>query len=62
MAVAEHTLLGYELPFPREDLYVAIIAVASFLPAVVVLNFVVTRALALLGRATPRPRPSSKAA
>lgn len=33
-----HTLFGYELPFPKQDLFVALIAVASFIPAVVILN------------------------
>lgn len=38
---AENQLFGYELPFPRQDLYVALIAVLAFIPAVVLLNSLV---------------------
>ena len=34
----ESTLFGYPLPFPREDLFIALCAVLLFIPAVVVLN------------------------
>jgi hypothetical protein len=34
----EATLFGYALPFPREDLFVALGAVLLFIPAVVILN------------------------
>lgn len=34
-------LFGHELPFPRQDLYVALIAVLVFIPAVIVLNALV---------------------
>lgn len=44
----ESTLFGYPLPFPKEDLYVALIAVASFIPAVVLINAVVNGLLNLL--------------
>ncbi len=38
---ADNQLFGYELPFPRQDLYVALIAVLAFIPAVVLLNALV---------------------
>jgi hypothetical protein len=37
----ENQLFGYELPFPRQDLYVALIAVLAFIPAVILLNALV---------------------
>lgn len=49
MVEAESTLFGYELPFPREDLYVACAAVLGFIPAVVLINAVVNGLLSLLG-------------
>lgn len=49
MANPDHTLFGYELPFPKQDLFVSLIAVASFIPAVVVINALVHGLLNLLG-------------
>ena len=46
---AVDTLFGYPVPFPRQDFYVAFIAVASFLPALVLLHAIVARILSLLG-------------
>lgn len=43
------TLFGYQLPFPRQDLYVALIAVASFIPAVVLINALVNGLLNIGG-------------
>lgn len=40
-SMEDHTLFGYPLPFPREDLVVALIAVFAFIPAVVLLNALV---------------------
>lgn len=37
----DNELFGYQLPFPRLDLYVALIAVLGFIPAVVVINALV---------------------
>lgn len=36
----EHTLLGYPIPFPPEDLLVGLAAVAAFVPTVIIVNFV----------------------
>jgi hypothetical protein len=49
MANPDHTLFGYELPFPKQDLFVSLIAVASFIPAVVLINALVHGLLNLLG-------------
>jgi hypothetical protein len=43
-----YSLFGYDIPFPTKDLYIAVIAVAGFLPATVLVHFLVSRALALL--------------
>lgn len=52
------TLFGYQLPFPRQDLYVALIAVASFIPAVVLVNALVHGLLniggLIVGKSTKR--------
>ena len=37
----KYSLLGYPLPFPPQDLYVALLAVAGFLPALAILNALV---------------------
>lgn len=41
-------LFGYPLPFPREDLYIALAAVAGFIPAVVLINAVVNGIITLV--------------
>lgn len=46
--MAGNTLFGHELPFPRADLYVALTAVAVFIPAVVVINAIANALLNLL--------------
>lgn len=46
-------LFGYELPFPIADLYTALAAVVLFLPAVVVINFIVTLPFRLFSRGAP---------
>lgn len=43
------TLWGYTLPFPRQDLIVAVVAVVSFIPAVVLLNALVNGVLTAVG-------------
>jgi hypothetical protein len=53
-AVETHDLLGYNVPFPKEDLVVALVAVASFLPAVIVVHFLVTRAARLFLGVKPK--------
>jgi hypothetical protein len=45
---AADTLFGYPLPFPRQDLYVALIAVSSFIPAVVIINAVVNALITIV--------------
>lgn len=44
----EDTLFGYPLPFPAREIYVAAIAVACFIPAVVLINAIVHGILNLL--------------
>ena len=50
------TLFGKPIPFPKSDLYTALITVVAFLPALVIINFVVTKVVALFSR-----KPSTKA-
>jgi hypothetical protein len=35
--------LGYPIPFPKEDLIVALVAVTVFIPAVIVAHFILSR-------------------
>ena len=44
---AVDTLLGYPIPFPKGDLYIAFTAVICFLPAVVVIHFIVSSIIGL---------------
>jgi hypothetical protein len=44
---AVDTLFGYPVPFPTHDLYIAFIAVVCFLPALVVIHFIVAKFLSL---------------
>lgn len=37
------TLFGFPIPFPKSDLIIAIVAVASFLPAVVIVHTVLAK-------------------
>ena len=54
-AVETHVVFGFEgLPFPKEDLVVALVAVVSFLPAGIVVHFLVTRAARLFLGAKPK--------
>lgn len=55
--MAVDTLFGKPLPFPKSDLYVALITVVAFLPALVVVTYVVTKVAALFSR-----KPSTKSA
>jgi hypothetical protein len=48
----EGSLFGYPLPFPNEDLYIALFAVAGFIPAVVLINALVNGILNVLARLT----------
>ena len=48
--MANNQLFGHELPFPRQDLYVALVAVLVFIPAVVVLNALVRSSKAVCCR------------
>ena len=49
-------LFGYELPFPREDLVVALVAVLAFIPAVVVLNALGHGLMNVLGLGRPKAK------
>jgi hypothetical protein len=40
-------LFGYPIPFPKQDLIIALIAVTSFLPALVFIHAIVTRIASL---------------
>lgn len=40
-------LFGYPIPFPKQDLFIALIAVVSFLPALVIIHAIVTRIASL---------------
>ena len=42
-AQEEYTLWGYNIPFPRKDLYVALGAVFGFLPITVLVHTLLTR-------------------
>ncbi len=42
-----YTLLGYTVPFPTKDLYIAVAAVALFLPATVCAHRLVSAILGL---------------
>ncbi|KAI7838129.1 hypothetical protein COHA_008060 [Chlorella ohadii] len=53
---ADNQLFGYELPFPRQDLYVALIAVLAFIPAVVLLNALVNGVMNLFSTKKVNPR------
>lgn len=44
----EDTLLGFSIPFPRSDLYVALALVVCYIPAVIVLNWVAHRVIDLV--------------
>ncbi len=37
------TLLGYPIPFPKTDLFIAIGAVVCFLPAVVIIHTIIAK-------------------
>jgi len=41
------TLFGYPVPFPKQDFYIAFIAVVCFLPTLVVIHFIVAGFLSL---------------
>lgn len=43
-----HTFLGYEIPMPAEDLYVALTAVTCFLPAVYLTHWTIVYLARLL--------------
>ena len=48
---AVDTLLGYPIPFPKQDLYVALIAVCSFLPLVVIVHNLIVKTGSLVTKA-----------
>ena len=52
MEVAD-TLFGYSIPFPRQDLYVALATVIGFLPAVVILHAIIVRLLQPFTKSKP---------
>jgi hypothetical protein len=39
----QNTLFGFEIPFPRKDLLIALCAVCGFLPVTVLLHSLITR-------------------
>jgi predicted short-subunit dehydrogenase-like oxidoreductase (DUF2520 family) len=45
-----HTLFGYDVPFPREDLIAAVAAVAAFLPAVVIVHTIIAKVAGLFAK------------
>lgn len=47
MPSSQDTLLGYPIPFPKSDLIVALIAVASFIPAIIIGTRIVQGVLGL---------------
>lgn len=49
-----YTLLGYTVPFPTKDLYIAVTAVALFLPVTVCLHWIVSSILGIFKRDTKR--------
>lgn len=50
----EDTLLGFPIPFPRFDLYVALALVILYIPTVVVLNWLVHRIIDLFKGKKPK--------
>jgi hypothetical protein len=55
--MSDHELFGYQLPFPRQDLVVALSAVLLFLPVVVVINYIAEGFFGMFKRST---KPSVK--
>lgn len=49
-----YTLLGYTVPFPTKDIYIAVAAVALFLPATVCAHRLVSAILGLLNKNAKR--------
>ena len=50
MAEEGHTLFGYPVPFPREDLVVAVVAVAVFLPVVIIVHTTIAYIISLFAK------------
>lgn len=46
----EDAILGFPIPFPKEDLFTALIAVASFIPIIIITTRIVTTILGLFNR------------
>lgn len=46
----EDTIFGYPIPFPKKDLIIALVAVTSFLPLIVIATRIVTTILGLFKR------------
>lgn len=44
----DYTLFGYDIPFPRRDLFIALAAVIGFLPITVILHTLVTTVYRLI--------------
>lgn len=44
------TLFGYSIPFPTYDLYVAITAVALYIPSIILVNYLANKGLDLVSR------------
>lgn len=45
--MAEDTLFGFPIPFPKYDLFVAATAVALYIPTVITVNYIVNRVMDL---------------
>ncbi len=48
----EDSILGFRIPFPKQDVYIALIAVASFLPIIVIVTRIVTTIVGLFRKKT----------
>jgi hypothetical protein len=53
------TLLGYPVPFPTKDLYIAVAAVALFLPVTVLAHTIVVKVLSVVRGAGPSSKSKS---